>query len=103
MLRERGVKVIWYESTLNYIYTHNFHFCYFLQGGTSGDDIAKGIAAGLDGSVVVSGYTDGSSSGNSAGGMDFAAVKLSADGVISWRWQARYSTSLFLLLFRRAQ
>lgn len=42
-----------------------------------------------DGSVVMVGYTLGDWDGTSAGGADFAAAKLDAEGKEVWRWQVR--------------
>lgn len=44
---------------------------------------------GLDGSVVLAGYTGGDWASPNAGGNDFAAVKLDADGMLLWQWQVR--------------
>lgn len=44
-----------------------------------------------DGSVYLAGYTRGDWSATNAGYMDFAAVKLHADGVEEWRWQVSYT------------
>lgn len=42
----------------------------------------------VNGSVVMAGYTSGDWDGEvHAGGDDFAAVKLDADGNEVWRWQ----------------
>lgn len=43
-----------------------------------------------DGCFVLAGHTEGVFSGEaSAGGEDFAAVKLDAEGQEVWRWQVR--------------
>lgn len=59
------------------------------QGGTDGDDqLTSAVPAG-DGSVVLSGDTNGSFSGSNTGGFDFVAVKLDADGNVLWKWQVK--------------
>lgn len=45
-----------------------------------------------DGSVVLSGHTLGAFADETyAGGADFVAVKLDADGAVLWTWQVRAS------------
>lgn len=54
------------------------------------ESFLKSVSATDNGSFVLAGYTTGVWSGEaSAGGEDFAAVKLDADGVEVWRWQVR--------------
>ncbi|CAM9931836.1 unnamed protein product, partial [Ascophyllum nodosum] len=57
------------------------------QVGSDQDDISKSVAAGSDGSVVVAGYTEGDLGGSNAGGTDFFAIKLHANGSEAWTWQ----------------
>lgn len=40
-----------------------------------------------DESIILGGYTEGEWAGANAGGSDFAAVKLSSEGEVIWRWQ----------------
>ena len=61
------------------------------QGGTTEDDIIRGVASGSDGSVVLAGYTKGAWIGANDGSYDFAAVKLDAEGTEVWRWQVTTS------------
>lgn len=51
--------------------------------------MAHGIALAEDGSMIVVGETDGSWDGANAGGNDFAAFRLDADGEEIWRYQVR--------------
>lgn len=46
-----------------------------------------GVAVAEDSSVVLAGDTTNSWAGESAGGIDLAAVKVDADGKEVWRWQ----------------
>lgn len=48
-----------------------------------------------DGSAVLSGRCEGYWNTASAGALDFAAVKLDADGNELWRWQVRESYFIF--------
>lgn len=57
------------------------------QNGTSSADMFDAATMGLDGSVVLAGYTGGDWASPNAGGNDFAAVKLDADGMLLWQWQ----------------
>lgn len=60
------------------------------QDGTDLYDLLYAVSATEDGSFVLAGKTTGVLSGlASAGGVDFAAVKLDADGNEIWRWQVR--------------
>ena len=61
------------------------------QGGTTEDDIIRGVASVSDGSVVLAGYTKGAWIGANDGSYDFAAVKLDAEGTEVWRWQVTTS------------
>lgn len=60
-----------------------------LQAGTDGNDWIWGVDITDDGAVILAGDTAGDWAGTNAGEDDFAAVKLSADGVEEWRWQVR--------------
>lgn len=60
-----------------------------LQGGTSANEISLGIDIGEDGSVILSGYTEGDWAGTNAGDWDFVAMKFSAEGIKQWTWQVR--------------
>lgn len=57
------------------------------QNGSDGQDLAFSIAAAHDGSVVLAGYTEGSSRDRQMGLMDFSAVKLGPNGTEEWWWQ----------------
>ncbi|CAM9529226.1 unnamed protein product [Hapterophycus canaliculatus] len=57
------------------------------QDGSSETDMVYASAATEDEGVVLAGFTDGTWSGDNAGGSDFAAVKLDSDGVEVWRYQ----------------
>lgn len=59
------------------------------QGGTERADYVGDIAIGDDGSVFLAGATYGDWGSVNAGGRDFAATKLNADGIELWRWQVR--------------
>lgn len=61
------------------------------QGGTDYEDDFEGAAVGQDGGIVLAGHTTGNWSGESEGGVDFAAVKLDADGNVLWKWQVNSS------------
>lgn len=43
-----------------------------------------------DGSIILAGYSEGDWGGVNAGGSDMAAVKLSPDGAVLWRWQVSF-------------
>lgn len=43
-----------------------------------------------DGSVMLAGHTDGIWNAESTGEVDFAAVKLDAEGEVVWKWQVRH-------------
>lgn len=57
------------------------------QGGTEKQDLILNAVMVDNGSVVLAGLTTGNWSGENAGVVDFAAVKLDAEGVEVWRWQ----------------
>lgn len=57
------------------------------QDGTSSDDYVYAADVGDDDAIVLGGYSRGHWSGGNAGGADFVAVKLRADGSEQWRWQ----------------
>lgn len=61
------------------------------QGGTEYDDYITCAVMGPDDSVVLAGYTRGNWSTENGGGVDFAAVKLDADGREVWRWQVGHN------------
>lgn len=65
-----------------------------LQNGTDGRDAVFAVASGDDGSVVLAGYTAGSSGETQMASLDFAAVKLGVNGTEEWRWQVnkKYDT-----------
>lgn len=67
-----------------------------LQGGTIKDEEIYAVDIADDGTVVLAGDTRGDWAATNAGGDDFAAMKLSADGVEQWRWQVRLC-SMFIL------
>jgi methionine salvage enolase-phosphatase E1 len=52
--------------------------------GTSGHDVAKALITGLDGSIYVSGYTNGALDGQANSGVDAFLSKYSADGTKAW-------------------
>ena len=60
-----------------------------LQEGSAEFDSFLGATTADNGSVVLVGVTYGNWSGTNQGGGDFAAVKLDADGFVSWRWQVQ--------------
>lgn len=67
------------------------------QGGQAlGSNLAYGVASLADGSVVLAGQTDGDFTGTNshAGGIDFAIVKLTADGETEWTWQVTEQSAL---------
>lgn len=60
------------------------------QSGTEFDDEFEGVAIGIDGTAVLSGYTYGSWAATQAGDdedMDFVAMSMDADGNILWEYQ----------------
>lgn len=60
------------------------------QDGTAEDDkLFAATMVGSDGSIVLAGETNGNWEGESSGKMDFAAIKLGADGSEIWRWQVK--------------
>lgn len=59
------------------------------QDGTAEDDKVFAATMGSDGSIVLAGETNGNWDGTSNGKMDFAAIKLDADGLEIWRWQVK--------------
>ena len=53
--------------------------------GTSGEDAAHALTTGLDGSIYVSGYTEGALDGQTnSGGRDAFLTKYSSDGTKAW-------------------
>lgn len=56
------------------------------QEGTSGEDNLYGAAAAADGSIVLTGRTEGGWDGANEGDFDFMAVKFK-DGAELWRLQ----------------
>ena len=52
-------------------------------------DIWNGLPIDVDGSVVLAGETRGSWNATSAGDLDWAAMKLDAEGTVVWKWQVR--------------
>lgn len=59
------------------------------QDGTPLADKMFGAAILPDDSVVISGYSEGDWAQTNAGGSDFCAARLGADGTEIWRWQVR--------------
>ena len=57
------------------------------DGPSTGFSDVWGIAAFDDGSVLLTGSTEGSWSGDNLGEKDFAATKLSSSGDMEWKWQ----------------
>lgn len=57
------------------------------QDGTSAADKLFGAAILDDDSVVVTGYSEGDWAETNAGGSDFCAARLDANGSEMWRWQ----------------
>ncbi|CAN0002449.1 unnamed protein product, partial [Sphacelaria rigidula] len=57
------------------------------QDGTAAQDYLYAASALENGSVLLVGSTGGKWDGLNAGGSDFAAVTLDADGTELWRWQ----------------
>jgi hypothetical protein len=59
--------------------------------GSDGDDYFEGLAVTANGDVLLSGYTDGTLSGQTAlGGFDFALIRIDGDGTVVW--QKQYGT-----------
>lgn len=65
-----------------------------LQGGTIKDEEIYAVDIADDGTVVLAGDCRGDWAATSAGGDDFVAMKLSADGVEQWRWQVRLCSTV---------
>ncbi len=63
------------------------HYLWTRQFGTAADDGLDALAAGLDGTVTVSGYTSGSLYAPNQGGEDAWAATFDADGVVQWAVQ----------------
>ncbi len=57
------------------------------QIGTAGDDDTRGVTAGPDGSIYVSGWTTGALEGSNAGDFDAILRKYDADGNVLWTRQ----------------
>ena len=57
------------------------------QDGTSGNDYINAAVVTGGGSTVLAGDTEGSWGSTNTGSVDFAAVKLDADGIVEWKWQ----------------
>lgn len=69
----------------------------FRQDGSDYNDVFFAAAMGNDGSIVMTGYTDGSWNATNAGGdgtIDFAAAKIDADNGVLWRWQISFDETL---------
>ena len=60
-------------------------------------DVIYSVATRKDGSVLLAGYTWGDWNGTNAGGRDFAACQLDANGTEIWRWQVNMPISTFLV------
>jgi hypothetical protein len=67
------------------------------QFGTSGDDTAQENKTDSSGNVYVTGYTSGSLSGSSNGGLDAFLVKYSTTGSLLWTRQVGTSTTDFAI------
>eukprot|EP00971_Amphidinium_carterae_P327843 6459409-Amphidinium_carterae.1 len=66
------------------------------QRGTSGMDVATGVAVSVDGQVYVVGYTGGSLDGqSSAGALDAFLMQYSSNGVLQWTRQKGTSSRDF--------
>lgn len=63
------------------------------QGDVGVSDIGLGLDMADDGSVLLAGYS-GAWDGQSDDEPDFTAVKLDANGVEDWRWQASGAKTL---------
>lgn len=65
--------------------------CSRCQDGPRGEaNYMMSVSTTEDGSFVLAGHAEGVWSGDSsAGGLDFVAVKLDADGQEVWRWQVK--------------
>ena len=57
------------------------------QNGTLEDDHLEGVVLESTGTHVFYGITRGDWSGTNAGGYDWAALKVDAQGDILWKWQ----------------
>lgn len=63
----------------------------FEQNGTSQDDEWEAAAAGVDGSIILAGVTEGDWVETNTGEGDFAALSLDAAGTAQWSYQASAS------------
>ena len=66
------------------------------QGGTIDEDYALAAVATTNGTFVLAGTTRGDWGGPNAGDVDFAALKLDADGNVIWKWQVSKATDTTL-------
>ena len=57
---------------------------WIVQSGTSGDDLANGIAVDSNDNAFITGFTDGNFGGTSAGGRDTFVTKLASTGATVW-------------------
>lgn len=62
-------------------------FLWTRQLGTADQDISQAVAADADGSVFISGYTNGDLDGFNAGGYDAFVTKYNASGSLLWTRQ----------------
>lgn len=66
-----------------------FLFSCSWQSGTEFDEQFVKAATETDGSMVISGYTDGSWATTNNGGWDFVAMSINVDRNILWEYQVR--------------
>lgn len=66
------------------------------QDGSDEVDEMLGVAAGLDNTMILGGYTFGNWTVTNQGGEDFSAAKLDSDGEQMWQYQVKMFASVVL-------
>ena len=74
-------------------FTINITWAGTKQLGTSGEDVANGVATDSSGNVYVTGYTQGGLDGTNAGSWDLFVVKYNSSGTKQWTKQLGTSNS----------